>query len=124
LIEGNSISDETISAVKSQISTGETILVILDSNHSKSHVLAELHGYADIVSPKSYIIACDGIMQSVKGALRTEEGWDWNNPISAIEEFLASNKKFQVTEPSWPFNEGTFNKRISYWPNAYLKRIF
>ena len=124
LIEGNSISNEIISEVKSQIKGEETVLVILDSNHSKSHVLAELHGYADIVSPKSYIIACDGIMQSVKGASRTEEDWSWNNPISAIEEFLATNKKFKVTEPMWPFNEGFFNKRISYWPNAYLKRVF
>jgi cephalosporin hydroxylase len=123
LIEGNSIDTETISKVKSQIRSDETVLVILDSNHSKNHVLAELHGYADIVSPNSYIIACDGIMHSVEGAMRTDEDWSWNNPISAIQEFLTANNKFKVTEPTWPFNEGAYNKRITYWPNAYLKRM-
>ena len=81
-------------------------MVVLDSNHSKEHVLKELHLYSEFVSKGSFIIACDGIMKQVKGAPRTQDDWDWNNPLSAIDQFLHENKEFYICEPNRPFNEG------------------
>ena len=98
------------------------MLVILDSNHLKDHVYQELNMYSEIVSPNSYIVACDGIMKEVCGAPRTLPEWEWNNPLSAIDEFISSNDKFEIVEPSWPFNEGSVRNRITYWPKAYLKK--
>ena len=42
LVEGNSTNPEIVESVKSRIQPGESVLVILDSNHTKAHVLHEL----------------------------------------------------------------------------------
>ena len=60
LLEGSSIDDATVDLVRDQIRPGERGLVILDSNHTRSHVLAELRAYSEFVAVDSYIVACDG----------------------------------------------------------------
>ena len=122
LIEGNSISVDTIEKVRGHASSAEKVLIILDSNHSRDHVYEELKAYAKFVTPGSYIVACDGIMQSVVGAPRTESDWSWNNPISAIDDFLAENSDFTNLEPHRPFNEGGISERITYWPRGFLQK--
>src|SRR5690606_19131155 len=59
LVEGSSTDPAIVQEVKSLVAPGETAIVILDSNHSKQHVLDELEAYADLVSVGSYIVACD-----------------------------------------------------------------
>ena len=122
LVEGSSIDTDIVQSVKDQIGSAETVLVLLDSNHLKDHVLAELEAYSSLVSPGSYIVACDGIMQQVVGAPRTAEDWTWNNPISAINEFVATHPEFECVEPAWPFNEGKIIERVTYWPKAFLRK--
>lgn len=122
LVEGSSVDADVLRTVKNQIGSSETVLVLLDSNHLKDHVLAELEEYSTLVSPGSYIVACDGIMQQVAGAPRTAEDWSWNNPLTAIDEFLDRHPEFEGVEPSRPFNEGSITDRVTYWPRAYLRR--
>jgi len=122
LIEGSSVDAAVLQQVRGQIGAHESVLVLLDSNHSQAHVAAELEAYGPLVSPCSYIVACDGIMQQVTGAPRSEADWSWNNPISAVHAFLAQHPEFLAHEPSWPFNEGLVRERVSYWPQAYLRR--
>ena len=57
LVEGSSVDLDIVNTVKDQIGSAETVLVLLDSNHLKEHVLAELEAYAPFVSPGSYIVA-------------------------------------------------------------------
>ena len=123
LIEGSSIDTDVVEQVREQIEPGETVLVILDSNHSKDHVLGELRAYSPLVSVGSYIVACDGIMADVKGGPRTEEDWDWNNPTEAAKSFASEAQNFVIEEPAFPFNEGVVTERVTYWPSAYLKRV-
>lgn len=122
LIEGSSIDTNIIQSVRNLIGSAESVLVILDSNHFKDHVLAELEAYSPLVSPGSYIVACDGIMQKVVGAPRTAKDWIWNNPISAVNEFVANHPEFECVEPVWPFNEGKIIERVTYWPKAFLRK--
>lgn len=122
LIQGSSVDSVIVDSVKSAIGKSETVLVILDSNHLKDHVTAELEAYSPIVSPGSYIVVCDGIMKQVTGAPRTQEDWSWNNPLSAIDEFLKGHPEFDCVEPAWPFNESVLTERVTYWPRAYLRR--
>ena len=98
-------------------------LVLLDSNHTKQHVLAELNAYAPLVSVGSYIVAMDGIMGDLEGAPRSKSGWSWDNPRTAAEEFVSNNDSFQVVEPEFPFNEGTVKHRVTYCPGAFLRRV-
>ena len=123
LIEGSSTAEETIAAVRARVNPGETVLVLLDSNHSYEHVARELTLYAPLVSPGSYIVACDGIMAQVAGAPRTNPDWTWNNPISAVEEFLERDGRFRLEEPGFAFNEGVVRERVTYWPKSFLRRI-
>lgn len=123
MIEGSSIDPTTIAHVRAAIAPGERVLLVLDSNHSRDHVLAELRAYADLVAEDSYIVVCDGIMQEVVGAPRSAPDWAINNPLSAIKDFLSERNDFVLEEPVFPFNEGTVTERITYWPNAYLRRL-
>lgn len=123
LIEGNSVGEATIAEVRGMIAPHHKVLVILDSNHSKAHVLSELENYAPMVSVGSYIVATDGIMEVLAGAPRSEPDWTWNNPKQAAAEFAAGNLDFVITEPTWPFNEGVVRERVTHWPGAYLKRL-
>lgn len=123
LIEGDSTSDSTLEKVRNEIKKDDIVLVILDSCHTKEHVAKELEKYAPLVSLGSYIVATDGVMKEFAGAPRSEKDWSWNNPQSAIFEFLEKNKSFILDKPKFPFNEGSVTEPITYWPNAYLKRI-
>ncbi|MFZ8804459.1 MAG: cephalosporin hydroxylase family protein [Candidatus Calescibacterium sp.] len=123
LIEGNSVDEKTIEAVKSLVKPGEKVIVILDSNHTKQHVLAELRAYSELVSVGSYIVVCDGIMEDLVGAPRSREDWSWNNPKAAAEEFVKENDNFIIEEPEFLFNEGIITKRVTYWKSGFLRRI-
>ena len=123
MFEGSSIAPETVQKVRDQIRPGETAIVLLDSCHTYEHVLAELEAYGPMITPGSYLVAMDGIMQDVVGAPRTSPDWTTNNPQAAVREFLKSHSEFVLEEPSFPFNEGIVTDRVTYWPNAFLKRI-
>jgi cephalosporin hydroxylase len=122
LIDGSSIDAGTVASVRDAVPREAVVLVLLDSNHSRDHVAAELDAYAPLVTPGSYIVACDGIMAQVAGAPRTEADWTWNNPITAVDEFLRRNQDFSLTEPSFVFNEGVVRDRVTYWPKCFLRR--
>jgi cephalosporin hydroxylase len=122
LIEGDSVHKHTINTVRSLVHPGEKVIVILDSNHTKQHVLEELRAYAELVSVDSYIVACDGIMEDLVGAPRSSEDWSWNNPKGAVEEFVKENENFIVEEPKFSFNEGIIKERVTYWKSAFLRR--
>jgi cephalosporin hydroxylase len=122
LIEGSSTAPETIEQVKSMIKPDDVVLVILDSDHSKQHVLDELKAYHDLVTPQSYIVATDGIMFDLHDVPRGVAEWDEDNPVSSVREFIAHHPEFEVAQPAWPFNESELNKNISHWPEAWLKK--
>ncbi len=123
LVEGSSIDSKIVNQVKNHVKPTDTVMVLLDSNHTKSHVLNELNAYSPLVTKGSYIVAMDGIMEQVVGAPRTESDWDWNNPKQAAIEFVKSNLNFEIKEPDFVFNESQIVNRVTYWPSGYIKRI-
>lgn len=123
LIEGSSIAPEIVNEVRTLIKKDETVLVILDSNHSYEHVMAELESYAGLVTSGSYIIATDGVMQDLADVPRGNESWETDNPAHAACDFAAKNSSFIIEQPIWPFNESNLDKNITHWPNAWLKRL-
>jgi cephalosporin hydroxylase len=122
LVEGSSTAPETVARVKSLVCPGETVIVLLDSNHTKSHVLAELEAYAPLVTPGSYAVAMDGIMELVSGAPRTRPEWVWDNPQQAAAEYAQVHPEFTIEEPAFRFNEGAVGAWVTYWPGAFLRR--
>jgi len=122
LIEGSSIAPEIVNKVQSLVKEGETVLVILDSNHSYEHVMAELESYAGLITSGSYIVATDGIMHDLTDVPRGNESWSTDNPAHAACDFAAKHPEFLIEQPAWSFNESELDKNITHWPNAWLKR--
>jgi cephalosporin hydroxylase len=121
LIEGSSVAPETVARVVREVQPGEKVLVVLDSCHSKEHVLGELEAYAPLVGADSYIVAMDGIMQDVVGAPRTQPDWGWNNPRQAVLEFVRLHPEFVIDEPGFLFNESPLSQRVTYSPLAFIR---
>ncbi len=129
MIEGSSVDSGVVGKVRELIPGGATVLVILDSNHTHDHVLAELRAYAPMVSVGSYIVSTDGSMEYLMDSPRARkqypkiDDWAWDNPKKAALDFVAENSNFIIEEPPFPFNEGAINFRITHWPSAYVKRV-
>jgi len=122
LIEGSSIDPVIVQSAKNLIKPHEKVLVILDSCHTKNHVLQELEKYSDLVSPGSYIVATDGSMKDLYDVPRGKPEWAEDNPCEAALEFLQKHKEFREEKPPWLFNESNLDQNITHWPNAYLRK--
>lgn len=87
------------------------VMVILDSDHSKLHVLKELELYAPLVSHDSYLIVED---TNINGhPVRLDYG---PGPLEALEEWLPKHKDFTIDKRCEKFG-------ITFNPNGYLKRL-
>lgn len=120
MIQGSSIDEAIVAQVKEHTIGKKTIMVVLDSNHTHEHVLAELQMYSPFVSLNSYIVVYDTIVEKLpKNYLPgLERPWGvGDNPYTAAIEFLTSNKDFEI-------DKAINNKLlISVAPDGYLKRI-
>ena len=94
--------------------------MVLDSNHTHEHVLAELEAYAPLVTPHSYIVVFDTIVEYLPANYLPGHKRPWDigdNPLTAVQQFLASNNEFVIDE--------AINHKllISVAPDGYLKRV-
>ncbi|MEA2700549.1 MAG: hypothetical protein QOI66_4820 [Myxococcales bacterium] len=122
LIEGSSIAAETVASVREQVRPSDTVMVVLDSNHSRDHVLAELELYSPLVTSGSYLVATDGIMEFLGDVPRGNPDWKGNNPKTAAEQFARERPDFVLENPPFLFNEGNVDAPITHWPSAYLRK--
>lgn len=122
LVEGSSIDRVIVDRVKSLVQNGKVTLVILDSCHSKQHVLDELEAYYDVVSPNSYIVVTDGILGDLYDVPGAQDYRVKGNPTEAVDEFLKTHSDFILDKPAWPFNESRLTENVTYWPNAWIRR--
>lgn len=122
LIEGDSVSPGVLGRVAELVLPGEAILVILDSCHTREHVLRELEHYSRFVTPGSYIIAADGIIRDLADVPGGQAEWVSDNPLAAAGEFVQAHPEFEQATPSRPFQE-TNLAEVTYWPGGWLKRL-
>jgi cephalosporin hydroxylase len=118
MMQGSSIAPETIEKVRRYSEGKETVLVCLDSNHTHEHVLAELRAYAPMVTPSSYIVVFDTIVEEMPDNYLPGRAWSvGDNPKTAVFEYLKEDDRFSI-------DEAIDNKLlISVAPQGYLKRI-
>ncbi|MEO5783651.1 MAG: cephalosporin hydroxylase family protein [Ginsengibacter sp.] len=118
MIEGSSIDETIIAEVKKIAENKKKILVILDSNHTHDHVLKELELYSSFVTPGSYIVVFDTIVEDLpEGYFSQSRPWGLgNNPQTAVSEFLNCNKNFETD------NMIDNKLLISVAPSGYLRR--
>jgi hypothetical protein len=63
------------------------------------------------------------VMADFALAPRGSPDWSWNNPLSAVDDFMAENHEFIAEEPGFAFNEGRVRARATYWPRCFLRRL-
>lgn len=122
LIESNSTDPKTVKRVRDLAKSSETVLVILDSCHTKQHVSDELEAYHDLVTVGSYIVVTDGIMKDLHDTPRGKPEWSRDNPAAAAAEFVQEHPEFVIEQPPWPFNESELSVNITHWTGAWLLR--
>jgi cephalosporin hydroxylase len=99
------------------------VLVILDSNHAKAHVAAELEAYSPLVPKGSLIVAADGIMRDLSDVPGGRPEWTHDHPAAAAREFLARHPEFEMRQPEWRVNTSPLTQNVTYWPDGWLWRI-
>jgi cephalosporin hydroxylase len=122
MLEGDSTSSETIRRVRALVGDAAPVMVILDSDHSRNHVLRELEAFAPLVTPGSCIIAEDGIMHDLADVPGGRVEWLDDNPTEAARIFAESHPEFEMRVPAWKFNRGDLRANVTYWPEGWLWR--
>jgi cephalosporin hydroxylase len=89
---GSSVAPEVVEQVRAAAArAGGPVMAVLDSDHSRDHVLGELEVYADIVTPDSYLIVEDTNINGHPVLRSFGPG-----PMEAVETFLAGRHDFSV----------------------------
>jgi cephalosporin hydroxylase len=97
LVEASTIDEATLTHVGQRISGRGPVIVVLDHNHTHAHVLRELELYAMLVSPGSYMIVLDTIMENFPDDYFAGKPYGkGNNPGTALKAFLARDHRFEV----------------------------
>ena len=107
---GSSTSAEIVQRVTTTIATGDRVLVILDSDHRRDHVLRELEIYSDLVTPGSYVIVEDS---NVNG--HPVDPSFGAGPMEALREFLTNDHRFKPD-----LNREKF--LLTFNPSGYLRK--
>jgi len=118
MIEGSSISPEIVTKVRAKAVGKSSVLVILDSNHTHDHVLAELDAYAQLASVGSYCIVFDTLIEDMPENAFADRPWGkGDNPKTAVWSFLKRHTEFEI-------DTSIQNKLlITVAPDGYLRRI-
>jgi cephalosporin hydroxylase len=92
LFESSSIAPEILPKISEEISNDDVVLVILDSNHTRDHVFAELCLYSKFVTSGSYIIVQDtGLEDADQETFSVVRPWGLGNgPKTAVNDFLST----------------------------------
>jgi cephalosporin hydroxylase len=118
MIQGSSISPDIVSQVKEVAKSYQRILVCLDSNHTKEHVLAELQAYAMLTSVGSYCVVFDTLIEDQPISMYPNRPWGpGNNPKTAVWEYINTHPEFEIDKSI------QHKLLITVAPDGYLKRI-
>ncbi len=118
MLQGSSTDKNIVDQVKEYAKNYNTILVILDSNHTHEHVAKELELYSGLVSVGSYCVVFDTVVEDMPENSFPNRPWDkGDNPKTAVWEFISKNDNFII-------NKDIQNKiLITVAPDGYLKRV-
>ena len=108
---GSSTGPEASKFIRDFVGDASPVVVILDSDHARTHVLDEMELYSDFVTRGSYLIVED---TNVNGH-PVDPGFG-PGPWEAIETFMARDKRFEIDHEREKFFL-TFN------PRGYLKKV-
>ncbi len=109
-VQGSSTAGPVVAEITRRAAACREVLVILDSDHRRDHVLAELRAYAPLVRAGGYLIVEDTIVNG--HPVRADFG---PGPYEAVEQFLRE-------QPTWSVDRGMEKLLLSFNRNGYLRR--
>src|SRR3984885_3801401 len=102
LVEGSSTDPTIVARVRSEIPIGASVMVVLDSDHSRAHVLDELRSYAPLVTAGCYLVVADtrlGYLNEEQTPKKRSRIWfKGDEPLSALQDYLGETDRFE-TDP-------------------------
>ncbi len=120
LIEGGSVDADTLARVRAEIPAGARVMVVLDSDHSRDHVLAECRAYGPLVTEGCYLVVADTLVGHVTEEnapkKRSKLWFEGNEPLSALRDYMAEQNVFEVD----PVLNGKLV--LSSSPGGYIRR--
>jgi cephalosporin hydroxylase len=120
LIEGPSTEEATVSKVRELAKGKGSVMVILDSNHTRDHVLKELEVYSPLVTKGNYLVVFDTSIEDTPDGYYDGKPVPWrkgNNPKTAVHDFLRKNDRFVI-------DEGIESKLlVTACPDGYLRCV-
>ena len=109
---GDSTSEEIVNMVRNRAAACRgAVMIILDSDHSEKHVRRELDCYTPMVTPGSYCLVQDGVIDALSVFRLYRPG-----PLPAIEDFLKTTDCFELDE------EKCNRFVITHHPKGWLRR--
>lgn len=118
MIQGSSIDEAIVEQVRRAADGRARVLVCLDSNHTHEHVLAELRAYAPLVTPGSYCVVFDTLVEDLPEAAIGDRPWGkGDNPMTAVRTYLAETSDFEVDRA----RHGKLQVTVA--PEGYLRRV-
>lgn len=118
LIEGSSIDPLVAGRAAGYADGCDGVMVVLDSNHTHAHVLAEIELYAPLVTVGNYLVVMDTVVEYMPENAFPDRPWGrGNNPLTAVRAFLARTDRFVVDE------EIENKLLVTVAPSGYLRRV-
>ena len=108
---GSSTAAETLARVHEAIGEDDTVMVVLDSDHSATHVLEELRLYGPLVSRGSYLVVED---TNVNGHPVSPDFGP--GPMEAVDAFLAEDDSFAIDRDREKF-------LLTFNPRGFLRKV-
>lgn len=118
LLKGSSTDPDLVKQVKDQIKPGDTVMVLLDSNHTHEHVLAELRAYGPAVTPGQYLIVSDTYVEDIPVQTHRPRPWGPGaNPKTAAQAYLQETDRFSIDE------ELESKLLLTFMPSGFLRCV-
>lgn len=100
LIEGPSTAPDTLARVRAEIPDGASVMVVLDSDHSRDHVLAELRAYGPLATEGQYLVVADTLLgwgdSTQTPTKRSKVLYPGDEPYAALKAYLAETDRFEI----------------------------
>jgi cephalosporin hydroxylase len=97
VIEGSSIDERVVQQVRALAAERSPVVVVLDLVHTQAHVERELELYGALVTPGSYAVVLDTIMEDLPAEMFDGKPYGkGNNPGTAVRAFLGRDDRFEV----------------------------
>jgi cephalosporin hydroxylase len=118
MVEGSSVDPAVVKNVRELVAGKPKVIVALDSNHTRDHVLEELRAYEGLVRKGSYLVVFDTVIEDMPQHAFPQRTWGpGNNPKTAVHEFLRTNSRFVIDK------EMNSKLLTTVCPDGYLRCV-